>query len=124
MEELKPGRELDALIAEKVMGLEVLSNKDCYISGERKDMSGEITRIASVIPGYSTEIKAAWEVVEKIGSNEQWQINIEYRQDEGYWVFIKERISSGAGTFVADSITAPHAICLAALKAVKALDTP
>lgn len=109
---MKPGRELDALIAVNVMG-----EKPCIIQSRR---NGTITmHPGSVnfqgpdwhIPAkpYSTSIEDAWEVVEKLRYNG------------------KHLDLSGATTWEArftgmtepvEAESAPLAICLAALKAV------
>lgn len=86
MTTLKPGRELDALVAEKVMG-------------------GELRP-------YSTDISAAWEVVEKY----KWaEPELRYSDEQHCWVFSLHK-ASGYPNECGD--TAPHAICLAALRAV------
>lgn len=62
---MKPGRELDALVAEKVMGLQDFKKGTSgYKEWEyvyRSDL-GDI----QPIPHYSTNISAAWEVVKKM----------------------------------------------------------
>jgi hypothetical protein len=63
--ELDAGRELDALIAEKVMGWKVNGHDSYYRwwgspPGWKEPQSVEI-------PHYSTAIAAAWTVVEKLG---------------------------------------------------------
>ena len=80
---MKPGRELDALVAEKVMGLAVAPRHCCgaqgYGLGWDDHCDGcdfnkyrlEVERDGGCIPTwkgteYSTEIAAAWEVVEKL----------------------------------------------------------
>ena len=50
---MKAGRELDALVAEKVMGVK---NMEQWLINHRMDETGQ----------YSTDIAAAWEVVEKM----------------------------------------------------------
>lgn len=106
MESLKPGRELDALIAEKVMGWKPPEFID-GVSLERrwKNDRGEFDSL----PRYSTDIAAAWEVVEKIGliigkNGPVWDA-------QDLW---------DLPVYFASADTAPHAICLAALKAVGA----
>lgn len=86
-------REIDALVAEHVMGL--------------KEVRGYTS-----IPCYSTDISAAWDVVEKLGCYvEYWP---------GYGASMK---SSGRDSpdFLGKAKTAPLAICLAALK-LKGID--
>jgi hypothetical protein len=104
---LKAGRALDALVAEKVM--------ECRI-----------------LDGWSpsTDIAAAWEVVEKLRERED-SIRIETRegpQHNEWWVaidqFVKDEEWAGGGyysaekIFTAQSASLPLAICLASLQAV------
>ncbi|MHB8172129.1 MAG: BC1872 family protein [Thermincolia bacterium] len=60
---MKPGRELDALVAEKVMGERVRSRgqlESCIMPGANKPWRA--------IPNYSTDISASWEVIETLAS--------------------------------------------------------
>jgi hypothetical protein len=58
---MKPGRELDALVAEKVMGM---SHKEMWgINDYREDGSPVYM---PDFPSYSEDIHAAWEVVESV----------------------------------------------------------
>lgn len=120
---MKPGRELDALIAEKVMG---------WTWDEKSAWSPSGSKWSRKVPGkvildewgwllhYSTDICAAWEVVEKMS-----QIGFKFvisnsvigglESSEKPWCFFGKQ-----GERVIDIVghTIPHAICLAALKAV------
>jgi len=92
---MKAGRELDALIAERVMG----------------EMWGVGPNLEDTLPHYSTQIADAWLVVEKM------RPYFEIYCDGGGWV---ARFGwADAGTLAAYADTAPLAICLAALKAVE-----
>lgn len=122
---MKPGRELDALIAEKVMGLELKQPKGVawrentwvYAINDFRD-SGPMYVVDCDF--YSTDISAAWEVVD----------NLRYRKipisiahvffpAEERWEYIaKAENVQPYGFEFATSDSAPHAICLAALKAV------
>lgn len=128
-----PGRELDALVAEKVMGLRVKRNRITGLMTVDPD-SGNTERglhpVASIVPPlhrYSTDISAAWEVVEKIVSltcdesfhldslgfdGEEWRCILWQINDEKSWSL----------RVVGEAATAPEAICLAALKAVERCD--
>ncbi len=122
---LKPGRELDALVAEKVMGLEFDNNEE---QREALFVKMKESRTAyrwlvyedwamstnkGICPAYSSSTSAAWEVVEHMLSKghtfdvEGWTTNnvIEYR------VHFND-VDRAYGSTVA------HAICLAALRAV------
>lgn len=125
----EPGRELDALVAEKVMGWTGVH----LVHGGTGTSSyyvGRTPRGVFVVRPYSTDIAAAWQVIEAM-------------RQRNYYAEISEHISdperqcamfaSRAGHY--DSYercwenehqvctaTAPHAICLAALKAVGAIE--
>jgi hypothetical protein len=107
---LKPSRELDALIAEKVMGWKLEEHfglrrwvwklpADQLING--------LQWIDNPLP-FSEEISSAWQVVEKLKSDER---------DFKIW-FIGNWQASFGSPGIGESNSAPHAICLAALKAL------
>lgn len=105
---MKPSRELDALVAKKVMGIK---NADYDHDG------------TDVPKPYSSDIAAAWQVVEKLHT-QNWSVHLdcsEYLGEDCGGCDIRVECKVGArGRFYADASTAPHAICLAALKAVEA----
>ena len=110
---MKPGRELDALIAEKVMGLDppMAQPSGRRIKGFWSEWDG--------LPHYSTSIEAAWEVVEKIKDlREHETFHIEWtgcNWEAGYMQY--ESYEPPSHDVVVGE-TPAHAICLAALKAV------
>lgn len=115
------GRYLDALIAEKVMGLESLQLLDPKVAGYVYPDD-----VWPHIPDYSTDIAAAWEVVEKLTTSVYTSIELEpvahYKE---YTAAISFEVDDGdavtiAGPFYFTASSMPHAICLAALKAVGA----
>lgn len=59
---MKPGRELDALVAEKVMGWEIWNGQ--WSDKQTKELTGYDVGRFSFNP--SSNISAAWEVVEKV----------------------------------------------------------
>jgi hypothetical protein len=117
---MKAGRELDALVAEKIFGLKF----DC-----------ERCRNES-LDSYSTDIAAAFEVVDAIGKRIAMESGVPKLQfltlsQLGYWSagyaasfgfpwFQDDQWEQHANDFSASAQaeTAPLAICLAALKAV------
>lgn len=126
---MKPGRELDALVAEKVMGCTLERRKigtvagweidpHCRCPGQPHEFSDRDYETVE-LKRYSTDIAAAWEVVEKISVKNGTVLVIPERNivaidddlafayDQG-WLWHVE----------GESI--PHAICLAALRAVGA----
>lgn len=121
--ELKPGRELDALIAEKVMGLEPFEFPTFKIENQFDNaiaaiIADEYEKRREPLP-YSTKIEDAWQVVEKIKTHKNF-VDFEIRSPnietmEGFDV----RFCLGRGNKRAYADTAPHAICLAALKAIE-----
>lgn len=119
---MKFGRELDALIAEKVMGwTNVIDNSVTHMTGgqllgvspdERASpFTGYLAK--TYVPHYSTDMTDAWKVVEKIAS-----CAIEHERDECRVVAIAFRGDGLPYEGRATCKTAPLAICLAALKAV------
>lgn len=147
---MKPGRDLDILIAEKVFTLKICTCTDEEVDKWKREGSRvyspfyptfEPSRFGSHNNcnkcgdryfstswdgpnSYSTDIAAAWEVVEKFIKDGK-HINIAYYQKlgpnidgppyEAHWTV--------TGIYAwdlekAQAETAPHAICLAALKAV------
>ncbi len=136
---MKPGRELDALIAEKVMGLEVVTDAGRYLElmNTGGDFFGE-HHVATIlvhnetfsqhrpgstlalIPRYSTNIAAAWEVVKVlVKENRVHSLVCNPRQDP-VSAFTGKAIDNPR-EYTASGVTAEHAICLAALRAVGAL---
>lgn len=111
---LKPGRELDALVAEKVMGWTYghpcPEGMDCL---HWVDEKGEVRDYKP--PQYSTDISAAWEVFEKNG----YYGNVSYMGVEYVCTLWSKWDDEGLGVDVtATGNTAPEAICKAALLAV------
>ncbi len=125
---MKPGRELDALIAERVMGFIRI---DITINDEQKPLvtkewldewDGELSDaywwgrdIYQSVPHYSTQIADAWLVVEKLRSESIAMVVSTYGAREySSCHFLYKGVCSE--TYWA--ATAPLAICLAALKAM------
>jgi len=102
MEDLKPGVELNALIAEKVFGFNRERN-------EKLGLESVFYLGDDFHPPYSTDISAAWEVVEKFKDED-----LRITWCEGVREWLVEFTNNQA---VADGVLS-HAICLAALKAV------
>lgn len=162
--ELEPGRELDAIIAEKVMGLSVgwarfkywhphvaeTKLDDPYWSltafpgigleqekyTPQKNSDGKLIKsiladdfqefgylpTGQRILKFSTEISAAWNVVEKMYEKLGYHFCLSSYNGNKYWTaqfnkFELDVETHGIGSI--DAPTAPHAICLAALKAIE-----
>lgn len=122
-------RELDALIAEKVMGLKLCASamdKPLRAMGASPAPMVEYPlkihgKPCGTIPGelghYSTDIYEAWRVVEKMRQEpEGWEVVVE--SSIGKWraeFYPGPEKDAGESGWVE---TAPRAICLAALRAV------
>lgn len=170
---MKPGRELDALVAEKVMGATPAQIQAFWAAAEHEDKAQECFKDAQQAPDigshranvqgiwhqieasklrlaerckvkeYSTSIAAAWEVVEKLMKEGKpiyvypdydfdscpemkpphAYIWIATNSDNGFygsdlapWPTCGDYLGEG---FRCTGETAPHAVCLAALKAVE-----
>lgn len=114
---MKPGREMDALVAERVFGLKYRARWFMGVIDPRSPDGTNMRPMGDMdypAPPYSTDIAAAWEVVEKFG-----QAFDRLYFSGGKWeCWIEPSVGERAQEF-GDS--APHAICLAALSAVQAL---
>lgn len=133
---MEPGRDLDALVAEKVVGLDLSPREGGHVWGEKHHHDLHYLRLCQnegcneqwmeccdpdnppsgpCVPWmsrYSTDIEAAWQVVEKL-MFQYHDINLRYEPDFDVWI-CKTTTSKAQGD------TAPEAICLAALEAVGA----
>lgn len=115
---MKPGRELDALVAQRVMGIRVTHEQGEYWPPPRPGANFATQPIRE----YSYDIAAAWEVVKKLQTPKQ-RLAISLNRNGGCWVeVVYFNPKTGAiDRWSAKAKSAPHAICLAALKAVGAL---
>lgn len=128
---MKPGRELDVLIAEKVMGWTKIQKQTYQFDlGDNEVVRLESSKMIlgnspndwketlRPIPNYSTSIPCAWDIVEKIISmglmvdiqtySKFHQVQLDkatHNEVPPYWTY-GESISGE---------TVPHAICLAAI---------
>lgn len=126
---MKPGPKLDALVAEKVMGLEPWPEQD-----PRWECTAFKARIARIVlgcqeakpclpPEYSTDIKAAWSVVEHFAAKKP-SLHIELEHYSEGWTasFLSfdpnEEFAAWRSISRCDGETAMHAICRAALAVV------
>ncbi len=103
------GRELDVIVAEKVMGWRIIDRAHAMGAREKSDLMG-----IQAIPPYSTDIAAAWQVMDLLV---EWRFN----PTLGLWGFAEELPPMGwycdlAG-YKSFGTTAPHAICNAGLHA-------
>ena len=116
-------RELDALVAEKVMGwTDIWTDGDYFMAyppHEQRIMQKMGVGYAEryPIPNYSSEISAAWEVVEKM---RQEGLTVTITTPPTGWKNWDVRgwdDNNNDNRFIARADTAPRAICIAALHA-------
>jgi hypothetical protein len=115
------GRDLDAIVAEKVMGwLEVRKQSIANAMGQHV-MDDYVGLPASgapqpvLVPRYSTMIQEAWKVADRLRGETQFVAVISGKGPQGVqpWICKVNR----EGSFLEERAeTAPLAICLAALK--------
>lgn len=107
--------DLNALVAERVLGIEVFYAERSYAyyfakSLGQNPLSKELRKKDNsnddwVLPRYSENIAAAWEIAENL------RMQLKPRGGDGWWASV-----SSVNWIEAD--TAPLAICLAALRSV------
>lgn len=123
------GREMDALVAEKVMGLHV-ERIDGHPMWVGQDLPGspyllKDGRQAHSLRAYSTDIVAAWEVVKKVGlfrncfHLHEAAVGIQDgpKWTRTGWEWVVEQVLQpvGQNSVLGRGETAPIAICRAAL---------
>lgn len=128
---MKPGKELDALVAEHVLGWgprEINHSTSILCKWRNPEDSTGYNDYS--LPSFSSDIAAAWELVEKlkVGHREvrsdgcvvKDSIRIEYRETTGSWFVCWAYSGWNFMEFEhwTEGESAPHAICLAALKTV------
>jgi hypothetical protein len=135
---VKAGRELDALVAERVMGWSEIDPKGTAMINDRSGQWSHDTvlgfspndTVPEIVPHYSTDIAAAWLVVDAMTDDDssindkKYSFGLEYSSVVD-WVadFTPRRSHPLAREYEAFRTTgsdAAHAICLAALKAIGA----
>lgn len=107
---MNPGLKLDALIGKHVMGDEGYT---VVIPCPDRDPYCQTTHTSTSYMPYSTDIFYAWQVVEK------FKYRFLFFSDafkEGLWEC--KLVDSDRSEDYVNGTTAPHAICLAALKAM------
>jgi hypothetical protein len=111
-EQIQPGRELDALIAEQIMEIDVFycpEEKDWFVIDNRSNHTDE--RILE----YSTDITAAWDVIEHLKQMPAFnEIDLTVRSDG-----VTTEIWYGCEARSIETETVPYGICLAALDALQ-----
>lgn len=116
---MEAGREMDCLIAEKIFG-KVKCQGESHLPGHRMFNDGRFCYADPTSPDqgaevslYSSDISAAWEVVEEMGAFcfRRWQ-------DGTFEAGFGHQDRDDCWEFMAQAPTAPLTICRAALKAI------
>jgi hypothetical protein len=101
--------EIDNLVAQMIMGWEYEENRNG--AGWKNERGFYSHRVNCWNP--STRIEQAWDVIEEIKKNFFIEL---YMDHEKYLVFIRESEMKKQSIAQSEHISAPMAICLAALK--------
>ena len=113
-------REIDALVAEKVMGWSQVYINDYPIANAPEYLyppSDFAPEEPEIVPHYSIDISAAWQVVEKMIDNESLDFPDFKLENYGFWRALFFDAVQNREHGMDEAMTAPMAICLAALKA-------
>ena len=106
------GPEMDAAVAEYVMGWQLDVDPNSHWNGYWVDEVGK--RCFADLAKFSTDIAAAWQVVEQTGLLETWVLQESVGWEVGYY---ESTDNGGCRLHVAlEAPTAPLAICMAALR--------
>lgn len=105
---MQPGRELDKLVAEKIFSAKV----DWYDEAGKCNTDSDMD--FARLKFYSRDIEAAWEVFEYFPYN---QVELIKAMHE-YWCIFRSLRDDNDEEIAELGVSAPHAICLAALKTV------
>ena len=97
IDKLEAGRELDALIAERVMGChsaiqEYVGRPEAFCGCDDNAHEQSDSHVYGILARYSTDIAAAWEVLEKLvndgycpgliyDDNDHWALSLEGTQN-------------------------------------------
>lgn len=129
MKPMKPGRELDAVIAEKVLGLNLESEQNPDFGDGLMVRVCEPKTIQTIsgpyrenglrpLPHYSASMSAAWAVVEQLREKGIYFATTNCHERWDVWLSVNP-IDDLVGEATASSVSLPLAICLAALKAIE-----
>lgn len=111
---LKPGRDVDRLIAEQVMNLQVDYGERVIEKIDSK-INRDVYHVEYLVPNYSTDIVAAWEIVDFLTKIKGVRVNIDLSA-QSCIINMEYNLRGVVWTWQVDAATAPMAICLAGLK--------
>ena len=112
---MQPGRELDALIAQKVMGWEMVTESDFGLCWKIPVAPGRYEfQSDESAPPYSTNLVAAMQLVERLAETHGLFLGRHGSPGRPPWC-----CRFGVEPAVTEGETAPWVICMAALKALR-----
>jgi hypothetical protein len=126
---MNPGPELDALVAERVMGWKRTNRRPCYPEAWANypqewflTPDGSVENVTN-LPRYSADITVAWEVMEKLRGlfDEDYFWHIATLRHGRVSAYFAEEYPPATGKRIvgrSEADTAPEAICKAALLSV------
>lgn len=121
---MTPGRELDALVAEKVFGAKDIQwskrLKNLLTGEEFLDPFYKFESQTRYVPKYSTDIAAAGPILEKFKAEGNYKLEISAYPKDGIWTIKAYHRDGYSKLCTTSASTIAHAICLAALKALEA----
>ena len=112
-------RELDALVAEKVMGWR--KDGGMWVRAEGRTPDGWDYASRSVLPNFTESIQWAWQIIEKVRARKDFALFNLDLVPSGLGDAWDARFMMRNGPHYASDNSAAKAICLAALKALGAL---
>jgi hypothetical protein len=126
MDTMEAGREMDAEIGRRVFGLAVRTitqidhrgahDEPGYSDPPRRMGDGRMGVAAHALPLYSTDLGAAWQVVDKLRAEGHGEFQLSADPDPtDAWIASFSVPLGDAPPFFPMAPTAPLAICLAAL---------
>ncbi len=128
---MKPGRQFDMLVADRVMGFHIYQFGGPY-AGKFfcGPPNGNGNDDFTLLPHYSTNISASFEVVTKVCEVDKHSRDFMLKReaipgrplDWQYFAWFRKDDADDGVEYSAFSESAAHAICLAALKVVNALE--
>ena len=122
-DDMPAGREMDAMVGAKVMGCRVKRGKSniycgCDRAPHNDNLSAAAERSYPALDHYSTDITAAWKLVEKLADGIHCVFDLVLDWDGGWYACFEP---AGGDKYGASNVdTAPLAICRAALRVVEA----
>jgi|SRR3990167_6605526 len=131
-DEMEAGRELDALVAEKVMGWHLVTDYDYTPPEDQWHNAAGFAAVAAgnklidgkTLRGWSpsTDIAAAWDLFVKLAAPPH-RFYLSYDAEDGELPASWDVFEGSDWFLVASADTAPLAICRAALKALSSQET-